>query len=139
MQRLERLLDRCPVVPAVDLIEVDVIGTETSQTGIDLAHDRLARQAAAVRSRPHPPIDLGRDDNLVAAGEVLHGAAEDLLAAAEGIPIRRVKEIDAALESPLDERAAVFLADALGVISPIGDAIAHAAEADPRHLQTRAT
>jgi hypothetical protein len=50
-----------------------------------------------------------------------------------------VEEIDAALESSLDERAALRLVDAPGMIPPIGDAIAHAAEADPRHLQTRAT
>src|SRR5580700_10120412 len=63
--------------------------------------------------------------------EVFHG---DVVAVASC-----VEEIDAALESSLDERAALRLVDAPGMIPPIGDAIAHAAEADPRHLQTRAT
>jgi acyl-CoA reductase-like NAD-dependent aldehyde dehydrogenase len=40
--------------------------------GVDLAHDRLARQAGAVRSGPHPSVDLGRNDDLVSAGEILH-------------------------------------------------------------------
>jgi hypothetical protein len=42
VQRLEGLLDRCAVIPAVDLIEIDVIGAETLQAVIDLAYDRLA-------------------------------------------------------------------------------------------------
>src|SRR5207244_9286016 len=112
---------------------------EAPQAGVDLDHDRLARQAGTVRSRPHPPVDLGRDDDLVAAGEILQRPAEDLLAAAKGIPVRRVEEIDAALERPLDEGTALLLAEAPGMIAPIGDAIAHAAEADPRHLQTCTT
>src|SRR3984893_5723274 len=138
VQCLKRLLDRAAIVPAVDLIEIDVIGAEASKAVIDLAHDRHARQAAAVRPLPHPPVDLGRDDDLVAAGQILDRPAEDLLAAAEGMPVRRVEEIDAALESPLDERATLRLVDAPGMIASFGDAIAHAAEADPRHLQTRA-
>src|SRR5205807_2245740 len=87
----------------------------------------------------HPPVDLGCDDDLIAAGEIFDRSAEDLLAAAEGIAVRRVEEIDAALERPLDEGAAVLLADAPGMVAPIRDTIAHAAQTDPRYLQTRAT
>src|SRR5258705_382262 len=85
VERFERLLDRRAVVPAVDLIEIDVIGAEAPQAGVDLHHDCLARQAGAVWSGSHPPVDLGRDDDRVAAGEILHCAAEDLFAAAERI------------------------------------------------------
>ena len=41
------------VVPAVDLVEVDVIGAEPPQAGVDLGHDRLARQALAVGVLAH--------------------------------------------------------------------------------------
>jgi hypothetical protein len=82
------------------------------EAGVDLHHDCLARQAGAVWSGSHPPVDLGRDDDLVAAREILHCAAEDLFAAAERIPVRRIEEIDAAFESLLDEGAALGLVDA---------------------------
>ena len=45
-----------------------------------ISHDRPARQAGAVPSRAHPPVDLGRDHDLLAAGEILQRTAEDLLA-----------------------------------------------------------
>ena len=37
VQRLHRLLDRRAVVPAVDLVEVDVVGAEAAQAVVDLA------------------------------------------------------------------------------------------------------
>src|SRR5262249_19226582 len=43
------------------------------------------------------------------------------------------------LERLLDKRSALCLTDAPGVIAPIRDAIAHAAKANPRHLQACAT
>ena len=55
VQRFERLLDRRLVVPAVDLVEVDIIHAEAAKTVVDLDHDRLARQAGAIgpgRMRP---------------------------------------------------------------------------------------
>jgi hypothetical protein len=64
----------------MDLIEIDVIGAEAPQARVDLAHDRPAGQAGAVPSRTHPPVDLGRDHDLLAAGEILQRAAKDLLA-----------------------------------------------------------
>ena len=117
VQRFERLLDRRVVVQAVDLVEIDVVHAEPAQAVVDLGHDRLARQAGAVRAGAHPAIDLGGDDDLVAAGEVLDRAAEDLLAVAERIAVRGVEEIDAGFERLLDERAAFFLAQAPGVVA----------------------
>src|SRR5438067_13924284 len=116
----------------MDLVEVDVIGAEAAEARIDLALDRLARQTGAIGSRPHPAINLGRDDDLVSPGEVLDRATEDFLTAAERIAVRRVEEIDAGFERMLDERAALLLAKTPGVIAAIAAAIAHAAEANPR-------
>src|ERR1700731_4138872 len=124
-------------------IEVVVLNcwvTETNETeaGVDLAHDCLSRQAAAVRTGTHPAIHFGRDDHLVAAGEVLDSPAEDLLAAAERITVRGVEEIDAAFERPLDERAGLLLGEAPGMVTAIGRAVAHAAEADARDVEAGA-
>src|SRR5208282_4444232 len=64
VQRFERLFDRRVVVPAMDLIEFDVVSAEAPEAGIDLVQDRLARQAGTIGSRPHPAIHLGGDDDL---------------------------------------------------------------------------
>ena len=68
VQRLHRLLDRRVPVPAVDLVEVDVVGAEAAQAGVDLGHDRLARQAGAVGALVHAAVDLGGEHELVAVG-----------------------------------------------------------------------
>ena len=91
----------------------------------------LRDRPAPVRARPHPPVNLGGDDDFIAPGEILHCAAEDLFAAAERVPVRRVEEIDAALERPFDKGTALLLTKAPGMIAAIGDTVAHAAEADP--------
>ena len=98
----------------------------------------LRDSPCAVRSRAHPAIDLGGDDDLVAAGEILDRAAEDLLAAAERVAVRRVEEVDAGFERTLDEGAALFLAEAPGVVALVALAIAHTAEADARHVEAGA-
>jgi hypothetical protein len=49
----------------------------------------------AIWAPAHPAIDLGGDDDLVATGEILDRAAEDFLAAPEGVAVRGVEEIDA--------------------------------------------
>ena len=134
VQRFERLLDRRVVVPAMDLVEVDVIGAETPQARIDLGHDRLARQAGAIRSWPHAAIDLGSDHDLVSSSEILDRTPENLLAVAERIAVRRVEEIDAGFERTLDERTAFLLAEAPRVIAAVAAAIAHAPQANPRHV-----
>src|SRR4029077_15827644 len=41
VKRLHRLLDRGFVIPAMDLVEVDVLDAEPTQAGVDLAHDCL--------------------------------------------------------------------------------------------------
>ena len=52
VQRLHRLLDRGVRVPAVDLVEVDVVGAQPPQRRVDRGQDVLAGQAAVVRARP---------------------------------------------------------------------------------------
>jgi hypothetical protein len=64
------------VVPTSAKIRTIVLSSALAR--VDLAHDRPARQAGAVPSRAHPPVDLGRDHDLLAAGEILQRAAEDL-------------------------------------------------------------
>src|SRR5947209_7949654 len=62
-------------------------------------------------------------------------AAEDFLAVAERIAVRGVEEIDACFERLLDERPALLLGEAPGMIAEIAAAVAHAAEANARDIE----
>jgi hypothetical protein len=106
------------------LVEVDIVHAKPAQAVVDFGEDRLARQPSAVGAGTHPAIDLGGDDHLVAAGEILDRAAENFLAAAERIAVGGVEEIDAGFERLLDERAAFFLAEAPGMVALVAAAIA---------------
>ncbi len=103
VQRLKGFLDGGVVVPAVDLVEVDVVGAQSLQGGVELGEDRLAGQPGAVRAGAHPHPDLGGENDLVAPGEVLDRLADDLLAASGAVSIGRVEEVDAGLKGLLDD------------------------------------
>ena len=105
------------------------------QAGVDFGHDGLARKALAVGLRAHRVVDLGRDHDLVASGEVAQGAADDLLARAVGVGVRGVEEVDAELDGTLDERPALLFVERPGVRTALGHSVAHAAEADTRDLE----
>jgi hypothetical protein len=126
------------MVETVDLIEVDIIHAEPTQAVVDLGENRLARQPSAIGAGTHPAIDLGSDDDLVAAREILDRAAEDFLAVAERIAVRGVEEIDACFERLLDERPALLLGEAPGMIAEITATVAHAAEANARDIEAGA-
>jgi hypothetical protein len=138
MQRFHRLFDGSLVIPAMDLVKVDVLGSKPLQAVIDLGQDRLARQPLAVRSFTHLAVQFGGDDDLVAIGELPQGTAEDLLALPNGINVCRVEEIDAKLECFLDDRSAVLLVEHPLVYPTFRVPEAHAAEADPRHVHPSA-
>src|SRR5580692_1609952 len=93
----------------MNLIEIDKVGSETTQAVIQFAKDRLARQPRPVRTRPHPAIDLGRDHDILASRELLQRAAQNLLRGAVRIDVGGIKEIDPELDGLLDQRPALFL------------------------------
>ena len=87
----------------MDLIDIDVVGAQTTQRVIDLAHDSLAAPIAGDLSvLPFEP-DLGGEDDLRAktAGE---GLADDLFGTAEAIDRRGVDDIDSMGERGPDRR-----------------------------------
>ena len=49
VQGFHGLLDGCLVVPAVDLIQIDVVDSQTLERSLDRRKDVLARQSAGVR------------------------------------------------------------------------------------------
>jgi hypothetical protein len=130
------VLDRDLRIGAVDLVEIDEIGAEPAQAVVDFTEDRLARQSGAVRPRPHPAIDLGREHDVLAADEILQRAADDFLRRAVRIDIGGVEEIDAELERLLDQRATFFLIERPRMWPAIRNAVGHATDAQPRHAET---
>ena len=115
VQRFERLFDGRFVVPAVNLVEVDVVGLEAAQALVELEEDRFAREAAAVGLVAHDAVDLGGDDDGFAAGVGLEEAAEDLFAVAAGVDVGGVEEIDAEIEGLAEEGLAFVFVERPGV------------------------
>jgi hypothetical protein len=95
----------------------------------------------ALRDRPrlvgagsHRMAQLGGDHHVVAVGEVLQRASEDLLTHPKRINVGGIEEIDPQLKGVLDDRAAVFLVQHPLVNPACRVSEPHAAEADARHV-----
>src|SRR6266576_3063781 len=120
----------------MNLIEIDVIRTKTTQARVNLSHDRFARQAACICSFAHGKENLGGDDHLITLGVIAERTPHDLFAGTVRVAVRSVEKIDAEFERLLDEGAAHFFIERPGVGATIGHAISHAAQAKSRHLET---
>jgi cyclic pyranopterin phosphate synthase len=81
IERRQRLVNRRVVVPAVNLIEIDVVGSQPIQRGFGLIKDVLPREPRAVRALVHPVVHLRRDDEFRAVA-LLDRPTDDLLALA---------------------------------------------------------
>ena len=115
----------------VHLIEIDTVGLQTAQTPLAGAFDVQCRQPRLVRPIAHPPIQLRRQHNFFPTAAALREpTADDLFGPAfadfPAIDIRRVKKIDAELESPVHDGRAVGF-------GRLGTEI-HRAEAQPAYL-----
>src|SRR5580704_12583220 len=121
----------------MDLVEVDVIRSEPSQTGIHLHENRPARQTGAIRTRSHAAPDLGGEHDIVALREFLERPPHDLFAGANRINVRRVEEIDPGLERLGDERTTVALIECPRLRFARRRAIAHTAQTDAGYFEPR--
>ena len=134
VERLERFLDRRLVIPAVGLVQVEIVDAQAFEAGIDRTEDVLARKPALVGLSPHRHVDLAGDHHLVAAGEIAQGAPQDFFAGAGGVEVGGIEEVDPQFEGAADEWAAGFFIQrplpALG-----GAPVAHAPQADARDFE----
>ena len=67
MKGFERFFDGSFVIPAVDLIEVDVVGLEALQALVEFVKDGFTGEAATVRFVAHDAVDLGGEHDGFAA------------------------------------------------------------------------
>src|SRR6185437_3235954 len=85
VERVEGFFDGGFWVPAVDLVEVDVVGAETAEALVQFKQNGFAGEAAAVGLAAHFAMDLGGDDDGFAAGVGLEKFADDAFAVAAGV------------------------------------------------------
>ena len=122
----------------MDLVEVDVIGAEAPQAVFDGGKQGFARQAAGVGGAAPVEERLGGNDHLVAQGEVLEGAAGELLGCAGGIGVGGVEEIYSCFKGLAEEGAAGLFVECPFMHAFAGRAEAHAAKADARDREAGA-
>ena len=136
VQRVHRLLDRGARIPAVDLVEVDVVELQAPQRSVDRGHDVLAREAPPVLAGHRLPVHLGRQHVLLAHSEQrTQQPPRDDLALPAVVDVGGVKEGDPALDGGAHDRLRSRLIDR--PLATLVRAIAHHAQADPRHPQPR--
>ena len=105
----KRLVDRGRRIEPVELIEVDVIGLQAAQGGVNCAEYVPSGVAAVERRWPGPSKAFRGKDKAVPPP--LQPATEDLLGAtlgreiaAERIDVRGIDEVDAAFRSSIENR-----------------------------------
>ena len=101
-ERRQRLLDVRARIEAVHLVEVDPVGAQPPQRVLDRADDPAARVALLVGVLAHRVVELGGEDDVVAAaaGERL---ADDLLGLALPVDVGGVDEVDPGVERRVDD------------------------------------
>ncbi len=130
------LFDGGFVVPAMDLVEVDVVGAEALEALVEFEEDLLCgRGPWPLGSSRMAVEELGGDDGVFAFGVGFEEAAEDLFAGADGVDVGGVEEVDAEVEGLFEEGLAVGFVERPGVAAGAEragrrDAVGHAAEAD---------
>jgi len=97
----EGLLDVGVGARPVDLVEVDVVGLEAAQGVFDGADDPAPRAALPVGVVAHGAVELGGEDDVVAAS--LDGFSDDLFGFASGVDVGGVDEVDAGVEGGVDD------------------------------------
>ena len=134
VEGVQGFLHRRGGVPAVNLVQVDVVHLEPPQGVFARLDDVLAAQPAAVGSGTHGAVDLRRHHDVVALRHLAEPVARDLLAEAHRIHVGGVKERHAGLQRRGEVLARLGLAQC-PVARPrpgglLAAAVTHASQAD---------
>ena len=81
VESVDHLVEVRVMLPDMRVVEVDVVGAQPLQRRIDGGEQVLAGVAASRRGGTHGIAALGCDDHILPPHEVLHRAADNLLAA----------------------------------------------------------
>src|SRR5271155_4029269 len=107
VERPQRLLERRVAVPSMHLVKIDVIGLQPAETPLHFAHDVYAGRAAPVEILAHGETDFRGYDDLVSHS--LQGVAHQNLTLPEAVHVRRIDEVDSALQGYLHHAGCVLL------------------------------
>src|ERR1035437_6551695 len=86
----------------MDLIEIDVVGAQPAQALLTCRHDPSARVPLSIRVTPHGTMHLGGQNDLFPCG-LCQGLSDDLLGLTRGVDVGGVDEVDAGIESPVND------------------------------------
>jgi hypothetical protein len=64
--------------------------------------------------------DLGGDDDVIPTGKIAQGAADNLFAAAVGVAVGGIEEVNAAVDGAFDDRTAALFRQRPGVVPRSG-------------------
>lgn len=103
LERGQELLDRSRGVECVELQQVDMVRTETTQRAFDRADQTAARHAAVARAVAGRQAGLGRDQDGVAPS--LDRLAQHLFGSPVRIDVGGIEQIDAGLQADVDQPA----------------------------------
>ena len=135
VERVQGFFDRRGEVPAVNLVQIDVVHLEPPQRMLARLDDVFAAEAAAVRAVGHRHVDFGSDHDVVARGEFVEPSAGDLLAHPERVHVRGIEEGDAGFQGQHEVLAGFIHTER--PLAPLPVAVAHTAQTDARHRQAR--
>ena len=134
MHRLERLLDGSDAIPVVQLVEVDVIGAQPLETGLDGANQVVARGAGSVGVIAQRASALGGEDDVVAlAAQRLAG---NFFRQPERVEIGGVDQVDAGIEGDIEQLLGPLDVDASGLLETVGATEGHRAQRQRRYHQS---
>src|SRR4029077_18763947 len=94
VQGLHGLGDRGSGVESVDLVQVDAVGAEPGQGGVDLLHDGLAGQPGPAGTVVHLAEHLGGQHDVLATRIAPDRAAGDLFRGTGLVDVRGIPEGD---------------------------------------------
>src|SRR5882757_3676779 len=131
MHRFRGFLDRHQRVGPVNLVDVDVIGSQPAQRILDLVQDARAAGIAEHASMLPFKAGLGGNEDAGAPAPFGDRLSDNFLGAAEAVDRRRIDDIDAVLQCRPDGR------NGLGFVgsTPHPSANGPGAERDGRHFE----
>ena len=101
IERTQGFLDRRHGVERVQLIQVDMVGTQPLQTALDRRNDMVPRMPHIIRPLPRPERALGGNEQLIPLP--LDGSPQHRLGHTTPVDIGRVEHRHAMLETNIDE------------------------------------
>src|ERR1700732_1562724 len=138
VESAKRLLDRGHGIVAMDLVQVDMVGLQTAEARLHTVHNVAARSPDVIPPRTDAAIDLRCDHNILPRDvKVFQRLPENLFALTLRVIVRRIKEVDAAVNRRLDQFIGPGLANGADCLEdPSAVPECHGSEAEFRNQET---